>query len=112
METTVNALRAVVNQEDTCDQAIRDALEKGPKRVRIASREELKMEINKYKNISTRLMDEMKRNQLKIPNYAGRANVNKPETGLREEAGEQAATGTAAAQDHLDAQSAAGSEAL
>ena len=62
METTVNALRAVVNQEDTCDQAIRDALEKGPKRVRIASREELKMEINKYKNISTRLMDEMKRN--------------------------------------------------
>ena len=49
---------------------------------------------------------------MKIPNYAGRANLNKPETGLREEAGEQAATGTAAAQDHLDAQSAAGSEAL
>ena len=62
METTINALRGVVNQEDTGDQAIRDALEKGPKRVRIASREELKMEINKYKNISTRLMDEMKRN--------------------------------------------------
>ena len=55
------------------------------------------MEINKYKNISTRLMEEMKRNQLKIPNYAGRANLNKPETGLREEAGGQAATGTAAA---------------
>ena len=62
METTVNALRATVNEEDKCDRAIKEALERGPKRVRIASREELKIEINKYKNISMRLMEEMKRN--------------------------------------------------
>ena len=37
-------------------------------------------------------MEEMKRNSLKIPNYASRSNVNKPETGLREEAEQKAAT--------------------
>ena len=86
LETTVNALRKLVNEEDRCDAAIKAEFEKGPKRVRIASREELKMEINKYKNISLRLMEEMKRNSIKIPNYAGRSNVNQPETGLRVEA--------------------------
>ena len=85
LEITVNALRKVVNEEDRCDQAIREELEKGPKRVRIASREELKMDINKYKNISLRLMEEMKRNSVKIPNYAGKANLSDRETGLRVE---------------------------
>lgn len=75
----------MVNEEDRCDQAIREELEKGPKRVRIASREELKMDINKYKNISLRLMEEMKRNSVKIPNYAGKANLSDRETGLRVE---------------------------
>ncbi len=77
LEITVNALRKIVNEEDRCDQAIRTELEKGPKRVRIASREELKMDINKYKNISLRLMEELKRNQIKVPTYAGRANLTK-----------------------------------
>ena len=76
METAVNALRRLVNQEDKCDQAIKNALEKGPKRVRIASRDELKIEINKYKNISLRLMEEIKRNGLKAPGYATKANLN------------------------------------
>ena len=84
-------------------------MERGPKRVRIASREELKIEINKYKNISMRLMEEMKRNNLKVPKYAGSANLANRETGLREEADEKPAMGTGGAQDHLDAQSEAGS---
>lgn len=56
MEIVVDALRKEVNSEDKCDLAIKRALEKGPKRVRIASREELKMEINSYKNVSLRLL--------------------------------------------------------
>lgn len=55
MEIGMNALRGLVNSEDKCDSAIVAALEKGPKRVRIASREELKMEINKFKGISLKL---------------------------------------------------------
>ena len=43
------------------------------------------MDINKYKNISLRLMEEMKWNSVKIPSYAGRANLNEKETGLRVE---------------------------
>ena len=109
LEITINALRGLVNEEDKCDAAIREALEKGPKRVRIASREELKIEINKYKNISMRLMEEMKRNSLKIPGYAGKANLQKRETGLREEAPEKAGVGTGGAADHLEAASEAGS---
>ena len=85
MEIAINALRDLVNSEDKCDQAIKGALEKGPKRVRIASREELKMEINKYKNISLRLMDEMKRSGHKVPSHASKANLSNKETGLRAE---------------------------
>ena len=77
--------------------------------MRIASREELKIEINKYKNISMRLMEEMKRNSIKIPGYAGKANLSKRETGLREEAPDKAATGTGGGMDHLEAASEAGS---
>lgn len=56
MEIVTNALRKEVNMEDKCDLAIKRALEKGPKRVRIASREELKMEINNFKNLALRLV--------------------------------------------------------
>ena len=83
------------------------AFSKGPKKVRIASREELKIEINKYKNISLRLMDEMKRNGLKAPGYAAKAKLADPETGLREEA-EGKGEGEAGALGHLEAESAGG----
>ena len=49
-EVAMNALRKLVNSEDKCEAAIAQAFASGPKRVRIASREELKIEINKYKN--------------------------------------------------------------
>lgn len=102
MEIAINALRDVVNHEDKCDQAIKSALEKGPKRVRIASREELKMEINKYKNISLRLVDEMKRSGHKVPSHASKSNLSNKETGLRVEK-EEAGAGLNATRDHLDA---------
>lgn len=65
-----------------CDEAIKKALDKGPKRIRVASREELKMDINKYKNMSLKLMEELKKhginkNSIKIDQNAG--------TGLKEE---------------------------
>ena len=40
-------MRKIVNNEDRCDGAIKTELDKGPKRIRVASREELKIEINK-----------------------------------------------------------------
>eukprot|EP00351_Strombidinopsis_sp_SopsisLIS2011_P000357 CAMPEP_0116878190 /NCGR_PEP_ID=MMETSP0463-20121206/9915_1 /TAXON_ID=181622 /ORGANISM="Strombidinopsis sp, Strain SopsisLIS2011" /LENGTH=110 /DNA_ID=CAMNT_0004526113 /DNA_START=48 /DNA_END=380 /DNA_ORIENTATION=+ len=92
--------------EDSCDSAIKMALEKGPKRVRIASREELKIEINKYKNMSLRLMDELKKNGIKSGTAGPKlqAKLDSRETGLREEA-EAKDTG---ALDHLDAMSMGG----
>jgi hypothetical protein len=62
MEIVVNALRKEINQSDKCDLVIKQALEKGPKRVRIASREELKMEINSLKNVTLRLTQILKTN--------------------------------------------------
>ena len=73
--------------------------------MRIASREELKIEINKYKNISLRLMAEMKRHGLNAPGYAEKAKLAEPETGLREEA-EAKGEGEAGALGHLEAESA------
>lgn len=64
--------------------------------MRIASREELKIEINKYKVIAQKCMGEMKRHQLKVPAFRG-AKINEPETGLREEAEQAAAMGTGGA---------------
>lgn len=104
MEVGMNALRKLVNSEDSCDAAITDALNKGPKRIRIASREELKIEINKNKSISLRLVEELKRNKIKVPAYAGKSSLNEKETGLREEKG---AGGVNADLDHLEAQSQA-----
>ena len=100
MEVAINALRKHVNNEDQCDRVITEALAKGPKRIRIASREELKMEINKFKNISLRLMEEIKRSGGKTPAYAKGLDV--PETGIREETGKERT-----ALDHLDTQSQA-----
>jgi hypothetical protein len=42
-------------------------LEKGPKRIRVASREELKMDINRYKNMTLRLLEILKQNGIKQP---------------------------------------------
>lgn len=75
-------------------------MNKGPQRVRIASREELKIEINKFKNISLRLMEEMKRKGLGAPGYATKANLSQRETGLREEVKEKDP-----AIEHLETQS-------
>ena len=46
----IDALRDTIGNSDQCDRAIIDALNKGPKRFRVQSREELKMEITKLKN--------------------------------------------------------------
>ena len=107
-EVAMNALRKELNDEDRCDRAITKAFNSGPKRVRIASREELKIEINKYKNISLRLMEEIKRNGLKAPGYAAKANLSDPETGLREEA-EKKGADVSGALGHLEAESAGAS---
>ena len=64
-EIAINALRRIVNSEDKCDIAIKIELEKGPKRIRVASREELKMDINKYKNMTLRMLDELKKHGIK-----------------------------------------------
>lgn len=87
-EKVINALRKLVNNEDKCDQAIMQELQQGPKRVRIASREELKMEIKKYKNMSLRLLEILKQNGIKQP--AGAKVDQIAGTGLREERGEDA----------------------
>jgi len=66
-EVAINALRKLVNSEDKCDQAIKAELDKGPKRVRVASREELKMDVNKYKNMTLRLLELLKQHGVKQP---------------------------------------------
>lgn len=99
----MNALRKHIQKEDLCDTIITEALSKGPMRVRIASREELKIEINKYKNISLRLVEELKKSGVKAPGYA--KNLNVQETGLREKEGKDKT-----AMDHLDTQSEAQSQ--
>ena len=98
MEIVVDALRKEVNNEDRCDIAIKRALEKGPPRVRIASREELKMEINNYKNVSLKLMRTLKDNNLKVPGFANETKLMQKETGIRQEDTMQ----EAGALDHLE----------
>ena len=83
-ELAINALRKLVNSEDKCDLAIKQELDKGPKRIRVASREELKMDINKYKNMTLRLLDVLKQNGIKSP--AGiKVEVSTVGAGLKEE---------------------------
>jgi hypothetical protein len=84
-EIAINALRKLINSEDKCDSAIKNELDKGPKRIRVASREELKIDINKYKNMTLRLLDVLKQNGIKQP--AGFKIDNNAGTGLKEEKG-------------------------
>lgn len=44
-EVAINAMRRLVNDEDKCNLAIKRELEKGPAKVRVKSREELKIDI-------------------------------------------------------------------
>ena len=83
-EVAINALRKLVNNEDKCDQAIKNELQRGPKRIRIASREELKMEIKKYKNMALRLLEILKQNGVKVPTGSFKIDMNAGE-GIRED---------------------------
>ena len=69
-EVAINAMRRVINDEDKCNLAIKRELEKGPARVRVKSREELKMDIQKYKSISIKIIQDYKRMGQKVPAYA------------------------------------------
>ena len=87
-EVAINALRKLVNSEDKCDQAIKQELQKGPKRIRIASREELKMEIKKYKNMALRLLELVKQHD---PKLAGAFKIDaEAGTGIKQDKGEGA----------------------
>jgi len=57
-EIAIDAMREMLGEsrEDEVNLFIKKKLTKGPARIRVLSREELKMEIKKYKNISLRLM--------------------------------------------------------
>ena len=85
-EIAINALRKVVNNEDKCDQAIKQELQKGPKRIRIATREELKMEVKKYKNMALRLLELLKANGITAP--SGFKIDQSAGTGIKEDKGE------------------------
>ncbi len=82
-ELAINALRKVINNEDKCDQAIKNELQKGPKRVRVATREELKMEIKSYKNQALLLLQILKKNGIQQP--AGLRLDAEAGTGLRKD---------------------------
>lgn len=82
-EIAINVYKRLIGDEDKCNQAITAELSKGPKRIRVASREELKIEINKYKNMTLRLLEELKKNGIKQP--AGIKVDMNAGTGLREE---------------------------
>lgn len=81
-ELAINALRKVIRDEDKCDLAIKNELQKGPKRIRIATREELKMEIKNYKNMVLKLMEVLKKNNIRGP---GIKVDSEPVSGLRED---------------------------
>ena len=54
-------MRKLVGDEDKCNLAIKRELEKGPARVRVKSREELKIDIQKYKAISIKIIQDYKK---------------------------------------------------
>lgn len=66
-ETCINALRRIGPGEDKCDLEIKKELEKGPQKIRVLSREELRMDISKFKNIALRLIEILKQNKIPIP---------------------------------------------
>ena len=64
----------MIGDEEKCNKAIIDALKKranGAEMVRVLNREELKIEIAKYKNISLKIIKDYQKNAIKIPGYAG-----------------------------------------
>jgi len=81
-ELAINALRKVIRDEDKCDLAIKNELQKGPKRIRIATREELKMEIKNYKNMVLKLMEVLKKNNIRGPGFKVDSD---PVSGLKED---------------------------
>lgn len=50
--------------------AVKRALEKDYARIRVLSREELKIEVKKYKNMSLKIVEDFKKLKLKAPKYA------------------------------------------
>jgi len=84
----MDAFRKQIGSEELCDKLILEAMQKGPKRVRILSREELKIEINKFKNISLRLASKS-------------SGLQTRETGFREETKKEMT-----ALDHLEGDAA------
>ena len=66
----INALRKLVGDEDKANLAIKKELEKGPLRVRVLSREELKIEVKKYKNVSLKVIKELQKAGKQVPGYA------------------------------------------
>ena len=73
-ELAINALRTLLKQnnvdEDTQNIAIKRDLEAGPARIRVLSREELKIEVKKYKNLSLKIVEEFNKMKIKTPNFA------------------------------------------
>ena len=49
---------------------ITKSLTTGPAKIRCLSREELKIEITKFKNISLKIIADMKKMKVKVPGYA------------------------------------------
>jgi len=73
-------------------------MNKGPPRVRVASREELKIEINKYKNACLLLQKACKQQGVKVPGLAvSQHKLETQETNLREVQNDKED------HDHLDA---------
>ena len=66
LEICCNVYRKLVGDEDKCNKAIKAEIEKGPPRIRVLTREELKIEIRKYKNIVKEAASGSKMEGLKI----------------------------------------------
>lgn len=83
-EKICNAARAALSDGEF-DQIVAKVMNKGPPRVRVASREELKIEINKYKNACLLLQQACKKSGVKVPGFAvSQKKLETPETNLRE----------------------------
>jgi len=108
-EVAINALRKVVNSEDQCDTAIKNELEKGPKRIRVISREELKIEIRKYKNMTLRLLEVLKQHGIKAPAGIKVDQSSNAAAGYKEEQAlsQMDATGALEEEEKVDGQSLA-----
>lgn len=74
MDQCVDALRDLLDKngidKDAQDMAITKKLKAGPAMIRMLSREELKIEIKKYKNISLKIIAEFNKMNKKVPGYA------------------------------------------